>query len=196
MENASKALMIAGGVLIAVMIITLLAYMYISMSGIFKSEDEIKQIAELEAYNKEYESYNRKLLRGADIISLMNKAISNNKKYEDVIDEYEISIKFELIEDLAAYRRIKIKNPQTKKDEYETKVIPANSLKKGGMYAVSKEEDDAYKVLFDRSVTVIDTFNDFKRRVFNCVKVTYKKENGRIDTMEFKEQKINYTEEF
>lgn len=193
MENASKALMIAGGVLIALMIITLLVLMFTSISDVFKSEDEIKRIEELEAYNKEYESYNRKLLRGADIISLMNKAISNNKKYEDAIEEYEISIKFELVEDLAVYRRIKIKNPQTKKDEYKIEVVPANSLKKGTIYTVARESDNTYKTLFDKNM--IETFNDFKRRVFNCVNVTYKG-NGRIDTMEFKEQKINYTEGF
>ncbi len=49
-------------------------------------------------FNKEYESYNRKLLRGVDVISAMNRAIDNNAKYttEQGYDEeyYKIDVEF------------------------------------------------------------------------------------------------------
>lgn len=190
MENASKALMIAGGVLIAVLIISLLVFMFTSMSNIFKSEDEIKQIEELDAYNNQYESYNKKLLRGSDIISLMNKAISDNKKYDN-LEEYKITIEFNLIEELAAYKRVKKEN-KNGVDEYEIIKVAKDSLKKGS-YSVTKETDNAYTILFNRNRTDIETFNDFKRRVFDCTSVEYNK-LGRICKMKFTERKIDYSE--
>jgi type II secretory pathway pseudopilin PulG len=81
MENASKALLMAGGVLIAVLIIGILLYSFGSMSGYFEeqaSQEEIEQLAE---FNNQYEAYNRKLLRGTDVVSVLNKAINNNEKY-------------------------------------------------------------------------------------------------------------------
>ena len=95
MENASKALLMAGGVLIAVLIISLFIYMLTSSSSMFQTEADVEKIKEIEEYNKQYESYNRKLLRGTDLISLMNKVISNNAKYEDegteTIEEYRVT---------------------------------------------------------------------------------------------------------
>ncbi|MCI9286875.1 MAG: hypothetical protein HFJ57_02665 [Clostridia bacterium] len=171
MENASKALMIAGGVLIALMIITLLVYMFTSMSDVFKSEDEIKRIEELEAYNKEYESYNRKLLRGADIISLMNKAISNNKKYEDVLEEYRMQIEFIMKEEIVY-----------------TKTGKSNT----GKFEVGK----TYNIESFASIrNNQEAFNDFKRRVFDCTGTEYN-ELGRICKMKFTERKVDYTEGF
>lgn len=117
MENASKALIMAGGVLIAILIISLFVYMFTSMSGVFQTQEDIKVVAEIEEYNKQYESYNRKLLRGTDIITLINKTISNNIKYqdEDTIAEYKVTITFTLKEDLAAYKYVEYLENRNKK---------------------------------------------------------------------------------
>lgn len=96
MENASKALLMAGGVLIAVLVIGLFVYMFTSMSGVFQSQEDIEYAKEIEEYNKEYLSYNRKLLRGADIISLMNKA-NDNYKRNGSADEYNVIVKYRLL---------------------------------------------------------------------------------------------------
>lgn len=168
MENASKALMMAGGILIALLIITLLVIMFTSMSDIFKSEDEIKRIEEIEAYNKEYESYNRKLLRGADIISLMNKAISNNKKYDN-LEEYRMQIEFIMKEELIY-----------------TKTGNSNT----GKFEVGKP----YNIeLFASIKNNTEAFNDFKRRVFDCTGTEYNG-FGRICKMKFTERKVDYSE--
>lgn len=95
MENMSKALLMAGGVLIAILVISLFAYMFTSMSGVFQSKEDIKYAEEIEEYNKEYLSYNRKLLRGADLISLMNKANDSYQRNGNV-DEYKITVKYKL----------------------------------------------------------------------------------------------------
>lgn len=110
MENASKALLMAGGVIIAVLIISLFIYMFTSASSMFQTEEDVERIQEIEEYNKQYESYNRNLLRGTDLISLINKAINNNDKYEEdstkTLDEYKVTISFTLLEDIKKYERV------------------------------------------------------------------------------------------
>lgn len=101
MENASKALLMAGGILIALLIMALLVYSFGTMSGFFDRESEIEKSEQLTAFNNQYEAYNRKLLRGTDVVSVINKAISNNEKYgQNGYDEpeYIIQVEFELVE--------------------------------------------------------------------------------------------------
>ncbi len=191
MENASKALLMAGGVLIAVLIISLFVYMFTSASSMFQTEEDIERTQEIEEYNKQYESYNRKLLRGTDLISLMNKAISNNKKYEDIgtdtIEEYRVTIKFTLKEDLAIYEY---------DDEGNVKVTGKGSYLKADIpYSIYKESDKAYTALATKYNIDNESFNDLKRRVFDCIEVKYNK-YGRVCELVFKERKIDYSEGF
>ena len=98
MENASKALLIAGEVLIAILIIGILVYGYNNLSYFSDEQEMSQEIKQLTVFNREYESYNRKLLRGVEVISLMNKAISNNEKYKDNLGYYGVDITFEMVE--------------------------------------------------------------------------------------------------
>lgn len=81
MENATKALVIAANVLLAVMILSLVVYFYGTWRQLPQEEDQAKLVAQAQAFNKEYEAYDKKIMYGADVISAINKAISNNEKY-------------------------------------------------------------------------------------------------------------------
>lgn len=81
MENASKALIIAGGILISILILSVLVYSFGNISQYFSSEEKVQQTEQLTTFNNQYESYNKKLLRGTDVISVINKAKDNNTKY-------------------------------------------------------------------------------------------------------------------
>lgn len=81
MENVSKALEMAAGVLIAVLIMSLVAYFFSSIGKLPSTEDEVETQAQLKAFNKEYEVYSKKGMYGVDVISCLNKARSNNEKY-------------------------------------------------------------------------------------------------------------------
>lgn len=81
MENAAKALEIAAGVLIGVILLTVIAYFFSSIS-IFPQEESNRESAEqLSKFNLEYEVYDKKAMYGADVISCLAKAQSNNEKY-------------------------------------------------------------------------------------------------------------------
>ena len=87
MENASKALLMAGGVLISVLIISALLLAYTQMTSLSNSKGQILKAEQLAEYNKQWESYNRDNLRGADVISIINKALDTNEKYKNLMDD-------------------------------------------------------------------------------------------------------------
>jgi hypothetical protein len=104
MENANQALLMAGGTLIGVILITALVF-FAKTLNVFPSELDKEEVTEqIQAFNAEYEAYNKKIMYGADLISVLNKAKSNNEKYvkgnfldgQTYTDEYVINIKFTL----------------------------------------------------------------------------------------------------
>ncbi len=87
MENASKALIMAGGIFLAIIILTLGVYVYTSIHGIANSQDSKKLQEQLVAFNKKYESYNKSIMYGADVITVINMSYDDSQKY-DLINVY------------------------------------------------------------------------------------------------------------
>lgn len=79
MENASKALLIAGGVLLAVLVLSLFGLLLSNISSNQMAQEKTKQAEQLKEFNQQWEAYNKKALYGTDIITVVNKAIQNNK---------------------------------------------------------------------------------------------------------------------
>lgn len=94
MENASKALLIAGGVLIAIIIITMFIMMFNRMTNLQKEQEEQIKIEQLAAFNAEYEAYNKKIMYGTDVITLINKVEDNNLNAGS--DDYKIILNIDL----------------------------------------------------------------------------------------------------
>ncbi len=81
MENATKAFLIAAGTLFGVMLLALMVFFFRSLSP-FESQRQLSEEAEqITAFNAEYDAYNKKIMYGVDLISVLNKAKSNNEKY-------------------------------------------------------------------------------------------------------------------
>lgn len=83
MENASKALIMAGGLLIVVMIISIAMYVLTSARGI--ASDSNKQIeANAQAsYNRFYESYSSQIT-GIDVLNIYNKVQDDNTRHTSI----------------------------------------------------------------------------------------------------------------
>lgn len=78
MENATQALLIAGGVLIAILTVALLIYMFNNATTMELINAEKKDLERLAAWNQEWEVYNVSLLRGTEVLTVINKAEQNN----------------------------------------------------------------------------------------------------------------------
>lgn len=115
MENASKALVMAGGVLIGIMILSLAVYLFIdfgSTSAEINAQNAQKQITE---FNSKFTSYEDKEgITIYDVITVVGYAQENNKYYEDS-EEYKITVLLDNtpIQDIKEENKnLRIKNDQ------------------------------------------------------------------------------------
>jgi len=81
MENATKALIIACNVMLAVIILSVLLYGYGRIRQLPLEEDARAQAEAIAEFNKGFEVYDKKIMYGVDVLSCLNKAKSNNEKY-------------------------------------------------------------------------------------------------------------------
>lgn len=81
MDNANKAIIMAFGMIVAVMILGMIVYVFSGLKSLPMQEDTSESIEQLRLFNQEYEVYEKKIMYGVDIISVLNKAQSNNDKY-------------------------------------------------------------------------------------------------------------------
>ena len=86
MENASQALIIAGAILLAILIIAIGMYIYNSASATITDSLTNMSTQEIEAFNNQFESYKGQQT-GSQISSLAGRIIANSKTYKDESDK-------------------------------------------------------------------------------------------------------------
>lgn len=102
MENATKALVMAGGVLISIIIISMLLLVANSLTNYQELSTQQEETNALAAFNNQYMPYNRDDVRGNELLTLANKVIDYNERkstsstntFNDQLTGYEpISLK-------------------------------------------------------------------------------------------------------
>ena len=83
MENASKALLMAGGILIALLIIGSLVLLFANLQDYQNKTDVSSKQAQIAEFNNQFEPYNKKNLTLMELKSIYNKIISNNTKHPE-----------------------------------------------------------------------------------------------------------------
>ena len=83
MENAARALEMAAGVLLGVLLMAAVAYFFSNIGVMPETQDQIMTQEQLTAFNKEFEVFQKSGMYGVDVISCLNKAKSNNEKYAE-----------------------------------------------------------------------------------------------------------------
>lgn len=96
MENASKALIMAGSVLLALIVIGAFMLMLTNLNDYQEKNDTTLQQQQIVEFNNQFSTYDRTGLRGTDMLSLMNRIIDYNsrKTTEDIgFQKMKITIK-------------------------------------------------------------------------------------------------------
>lgn len=95
MENASRALIMAASVLIAIVIISAFILMMSNLTSYQETTYQSNLSAQIAEFNNQYTTYDRDNIRGSDMISLMNKVADYNTRYtgEEGFTEMQITIK-------------------------------------------------------------------------------------------------------
>lgn len=143
MENATKALIISGGVLVGIIILSLGTYLFFTM-GSYMSDTQ-SDISEnvVAQFNNEFLKYNgRKDLGIQDVITVKNFALENNK--ED--SSYDIT------------KRAEENNGYI--DVYYGKNVNSKTL------AFTKDNNELLKTQIDKKFTCTVEINDQTGRVY------------------------------
>ena len=106
MENASKALIMAGGILIAILVIGALMLMFNQIGSYEKAQTSNVKNSQLAQFNMDFERYtDDNGITGADLVSLANKIIDYNKK-TGVSNSVNYDIKMSLeVENIENFRK-------------------------------------------------------------------------------------------
>ena len=210
MENASRALLMAGSILIAIIIISIFVFSNTRITQLQQAKIEAEQVAEVAKFNEIFISYQKKAMYGTDIISVLNLGISNNNKYHALSgEEYYVNIAFKLKEETldSIYKR-KFNELTGEYDRTflgdsnpgDTSYLEANkeySLKEN--FAVinsflqyaNNSDVIIYDEKYNRNLLVEFKEKEtgmakFKRYAFKCTTVEYD-ENGRVNLMKFQQ---------
>lgn len=81
MENASRALEIAAGVLVAMMIVAIGTYLFQNIRRMEMVRDDAVAMENQAEFNQTWLAYNKNLMYGTDVLSCLNKAQNNNQRY-------------------------------------------------------------------------------------------------------------------
>lgn len=165
MENASRAIIIAGGMLMAVLVTSLIIYGLNNLRSYQNTQDSAKRVEQITEFNKPLEAFNKRVVSGSDMISLGNLVVDYNKRYST--DEKYTPI--------VVWIKMKAEYNNTRE-----KVIPKNP------YTTNKIGGK----LTDY-IALYDTFPDkdkiiFKELYFQCTKID-NDSLGRIVVMNFSE---------
>lgn len=214
MENASKALIIAGSVLLAVLIMTALIYTFSQISSLKQVEASSEEEKILAQYNKEIENFNRAGLYGSEILSLANLIEDYNERQSELKGYGPITLKVS-IKPITGAEYLKeneysnyidltkdFKNVENKTKELKQTIICGQTLDKlAGMRTDTlKDLISRYNTANGKNHNLTDIENEivkyqnvnsemqtFKNKRFNTPEVKYDNGTGRVKSMTYKE---------
>lgn len=160
MENASKALMIAGAVLITIIVLGMAIYFYSQMKKFPHEQEAALERQQIAKFNQEYESYSKQKMYGVDVVTVLNKAISNNKRYANFINgkylkdenNYYIDVEITLVTPVSSsaiqYKEVAGSNGMVDAIPIENKTI------RGQVNGKGKVEEFELKVVLPAKTTI------------------------------------------
>lgn len=134
MENASKALLMAGGVLIGLLVIGALVLMVNQLGSYQKQNVGTEQERQIAQFNQEFTRFTDQRIDGTDIVSLVNKVVDYNTKSGGV-NSLNYDIKITLTIDVAGFA--------TKYGTNNTSKIFGNTTK----YTINNSSSPFYSII-------------------------------------------------
>ena len=203
MENAAKALQMAAGVLISLLIVGALIYAYNNLAEtkrIQANSDAEKQAVD---FNKEFEVYNKNGLYGSELLSLANLVNDyNSRQATDEKGYPEITLKIKIenaTNNFSAKIYTENKRSQDFTNQYKTLRDKVTNLAKtevkGKTYAewsklstrtISTQLNASQMDGLERYKDLADEQTEISRKTFDLVSWEYDS-NGKIKLISFKE---------
>lgn len=208
MENASKALIMAGSVLIAMIVISILVMFFGNLQSLQKTELTAEEVEKKAEFNKQYDSYARDVY-GSDILSLANKIDDYNKRIAENDDytKIELYVKIENDIDSTYFKqgtytsrqlRVKVEQLEDKIEQLGNVAIRSNQnrtiTRKVSKLATMRTNDiEALGFELSQYQQKVSEYNSYKSlltqvkaKVFKYVDFEYDENTGRITKMNYK----------
>ena len=157
MENASKALLMAGGILIALLVIGLFILMLAGLSDFQNSQNDIKKDSQIAKFNNEYMAYEKDDLTIMELKTIYNKIMSHNSKNPEMLIEF---------------------------NGYTGVGDTHNTLDKLGKYISGDTETEIEDVILNSEFSEIDEVIKMKTS-YKCIEIKYS-DDGYINSIFFK----------
>lgn len=182
MENASKAIIMAGGILIAIIIMSLLVMLFSQIGSVYGEEGNSKAVEQLEEYNRKFALYERSLY-GSELLSLANLVEEYEKSLIDgdiITTSNSITVTVKLDRNTIGYEGVEPKY---------SSLLNTNGVSLGKIKKYSDELEKKIKKKEDVE-NVKSSLTQLKSMPFQG-KVTERK-NGMITKMEFTQKYDSY----
>lgn len=209
MENASKALIIAGSVLIAILVISLLVVFYNNIKEFQNANHQVDILEQISEFNKQYDVYYRDNLFGSDILSIANKVVDYNIRESNTegYSRIETSVKFKtgispngekLIDSKKKYnaqelnkisQNLEKKVTDIGKEKYAGKTISALSGMRDNQLEelIGKDKLQEVKAKNRSYLQYKSALTELKSKNFKATEFKYDKGTARISLMQFEE---------
>ena len=174
MENASKALLMAGGILIALITIAVLVRTFSNISEFQMSKLSEEEQAQLVAFNEQYTKYLNQHVYGTEVISVINNSLNNTS--------HKITTKIKFANSGNGYTYNKYIYNYTKKD-YDIEVI---ERKRGATLEIVNDGENNSTV--NDFIDSLRSAGNLNTMAFKCTSIGYDS-YGRVNSIAFEEKK-------
>ena len=205
MENASKALIMAGSVLIAIIVISMLVAFFSNLRNLVGTEQSVEATEQAAEFNKQYDAYARAVY-GSELLSIANKINDYNRREADEEGYQKIELEVQISEDIdKEYFKKGILNSNeliNKFKEVEEKINTIGnetiasstntkvSRKVSKLATMRTADIEALGIEKAKYQTKVNEYNTYKTLLsqvkatpFKYVNFDYDKNNGRITKM-------------
>lgn len=157
MENASRALVIAGGVLLSLIIIGVVMFAYRGITSLQKEKDISLSNEQVSKINEQIEKYTKKsVIYGSEVLSICNAIEDYSRKYPESEGYPKITaiikIKADGKNDVELFF----------KDEYNDEQYNSTQRLKGDYDSAIKTRDDKGKISMSNGKTIEELYDLFK----------------------------------
>lgn len=149
MENSAKAIIIAGGMFILIMVITLLVIFGRSLSSYMQDQHDKEMVKQITEFNNKFANYQGTELRGNELISVLNRVIDYNALEAGEYGYDPVLVEIDLVDRNALDSVIKFNST----DE--------NFLFKKNVRKIknSKDSDDELKTISQKGTTILSKYS-------------------------------------
>ena len=156
MENSAKAIIIAGGMFILIMVITLLVIFGRSLSSYMQDQHDKEMVKQITEFNNKFANYQGTELRGNELISVLNRVIDYNalEAGEYGYDPVLVEINFNNRTELDSV--IKFNTSSTEEKNFLDECF---QNKNKPIIKNSKDKDDNLKTISQKGTTILSKYS-------------------------------------